>query len=504
MQFQIWGLFFRNRGKLLDEAIEAFEAAVKLRNGARGGPGEARGLKSLSNWAMAVLKKGRFDEAERGFRDVLERDPDNADARFGLGCALHGQNKPHEAIDEYRTALSLRPGWAEVHFNLGRAWQDLKDPRQAEAEYRKAMECKPRSVEAANNLGLVLRELERYQEAEKVLRDATEWDPGVARTWNNLGGAIADQDRYEEAIVAYQKALAIDPIYVDARWNESMALLTSGRLVEGWAGYEMRKKMAKVSHLEKFDQAEWKGEDLDGKRILLHAEQGFGDTIQFIRYAPMVAARGGHVIVQCPRVLHRLIAGRLGIRHLVGGGVCDARIRRAVLVAQFAGRVWHEPRSGARYDAVSNLADEIASQRWRERVAREPGQMKVGLVWAGNPEHGNDKNRSISLTQFAPLSALEGVTFVSLQKGPESKQANTPCRHVAGELGRRVNRFCRHGCPDRESGPGHFRGYGGRSPCGGDGKAGMGDAAEEGGLAMDAGEGETVHGTRQQDYSGLK
>jgi tetratricopeptide (TPR) repeat protein len=408
------GVVLQEQGKL-DEAIEWFDRA------AEGGAG-ARYFNNLGN---ALLQKERFVEAEQAFRKALEREGQNGDALFGLGSALHRQGKVAQAVERYRAALAVRPDWPEVHYNLGRAFQDLKDATRAEAEYRKTLELRTDAVDAAVNLASVLRETNRPVEAEQLLRPAARAAQRHAGVWNALGGALADQERLTEALDAFAKALAIDPENHEAKWNRGAALLTLGRLAEGWEGYEARRHVTKVSQLGELNRPQWRGEDLAGKTILLHAEQGFGDTIQFVRYVPLVRKRGARVIVLCPRALNRLLSGQLGIEQVVSGGDeippfdvhCPLPSLPGVFKTTVATIPGREPYL---------RADEGIREKWRRRLTGEPGKLKVGLVWSGNPEHSNDAYRSIALSKLAPLAERMDVSFVSLQKGPAADQAHSP------------------------------------------------------------------------------
>jgi len=292
--------------------------------------------------------------------------------------------------------------------------------------------CVKRVVEIADalaehlNVGIILQELDRWEESAAVLRQALRAKPDSAHAQNSLGNALLQLGQMDEAFDAYRRALALQPDFPEAIWNLSMVLLTTGRLKEGWPYYEARRTARTVARLQSFPQPEWTGEPLPGGTILLHAEQGYGDTLQFVRYAPMVHERSGaRVLLQCPRSLHRLLRGRLAIEHFLGGGdtlpTFDVHCPVLSLPGIFETSL----------DTIPNqvpylLPDPADVSAWRERLAREPGRLKVGFSWSGNPDHANDRNRSLPLAAFGSLARSGDVTFVSLQKGQGAAQAGAP------------------------------------------------------------------------------
>lgn len=399
------------------EAIDAFRRSLSLR------PDNARTWANLGN---VLLKQEKFPDAADAYRRALAIEPANADAHFSLGCALHRQKLPREAAAAYRAAIAARPDFADAYYNLGRAVHDQGAAEEAQALYRRATELRPGYLEAANNLGIVLQELGRWDESAAVLRDALRAHPESAHTHNSLGNALVALGRMDQGIDAYRRAVSLQPDFPEATWNLGIALLTTGQLRDAWPAYEARRVVQTVSHVPPFPQPQWTGEPLDGRTILLHAEQGFGDTLQFVRYAPMVRRQsGGRVILLCPRSLHRLIRGHLDIEHLVGGGdpvpTFDVQCPLPSLPGIFETSLETIPNTVPYL--FPNPGDVKA---WHDRLAREPGRLKVGLSWSGNPEHANDRNRSLPLAALAPLAFSPDVTFVSLQKGAGAAQAAAP------------------------------------------------------------------------------
>ncbi|MSP68063.1 MAG: tetratricopeptide repeat protein, partial [Alphaproteobacteria bacterium] len=211
--------------------------------------------------------------AVRCYRDALRLDPDHADACNNLGVALRAIGRIEAAVAAYRRALALNPNNAGAHSNLGNALRALGRFGEAEVEHRAALALKPDYVEATYNLGLVFR----------------------------------DQARYQDALVHIEAAIAARPDYVDAQWDRSLALLTLGRLEQGLPAYEWRWRLPE-SRRRELPAPLWNGAPLAGRTILLHAEQGLGDSLQFIRYVPLVVAKGGRVVLEIQPPLVRLMA----------------------------------------------------------------------------------------------------------------------------------------------------------------------------------------------------
>jgi tetratricopeptide (TPR) repeat protein len=332
-----------------------------------------------------LLSLGRADEAKHALQQALRLDPDNAEAHNTLGNALLRSGERNASVESYRRALAIRPQYAE----------------------------------ARNNLGSALRALGRLDEGETELRRAIELHPGYASALANLGLVLQEQARYGEALEACDKAISADPAHPAARGNRAMLLLLLGRLREGFAEYEWRWRMPGFAtpHRE-FPQPMWTGDALAGRTLFVHAEQGLGSAIQFVRYAGLAGAKGGRLLLECQRPLQRLFAHSLA---RPGGPVAEV-ITKGEVLPPFG---CHAPLMslphllGTTLDTIPGEApyltappDDIAA--WRGRLSGAP-RPRVGLVWAGNANHENDHNRSMPAQFLAPLVANRRATFFSLQ-----------------------------------------------------------------------------------------
>ncbi len=413
--------------------------------------------------ALGHHQAGRLREAETLYRDILVREPEHPDALHLLGVIAHqtGQHEQavaliefairvqprvpayynnlgealtalsrlDEAVAAYQQAANLAPDYAETHNNQGIALQMLRREGEAVAAFERAVRAKPDFTEAHYNLGNVLLDTGRPEEAVRAYRTALQLLPSYTQAYNNLGIALAAQLRIDDAIHAFDQALHLMPDFAEAHANKGMALLLSGKFAEGWSEHTWRFGCAEQqgrSAQGRFKQPQWDGDKFAGKTLLVHAEQGFGDTIQFVRYLPMVRAKGGHVLFACEADLHRLFADLAGVdallpdpRTLPADGAFDMHVPLLELPRLFGTKLESIPRQ-VPYLTVD--ADQVAA--WRPRITAD--RFNVGLCWAGRPAHPNDRNRSIALAAFAPLARVPGVTFYSLQKGAAAEQLRQP------------------------------------------------------------------------------
>jgi tetratricopeptide (TPR) repeat protein len=333
------------------------------------------------------------------------------------GSVLLSLGRAEEAAAMLRQALALAPDSAEASNVLGNAMLTLGDPASAIECYRRAITLRPQYAEAHNNLGSALRSIWRLEEAEAELARAIELRPNYASAFANLGLVLQERGRYGEAMGAYDRAIAADPAHPTARANRAMLLLLLGRLREGFAEYEWRWRMPGfATPAPAFPQPKWDGGDLAGRTLFVHAEQGLGSAIQFVRYVRIAAAKGGRVLLECRRPLHRLFessrGGADGIEVVMKGEPLPAFDRHAPLMSL-------PNLLGATLDTIPAEIPYLEARpadiaAWRERLAGVPTP-RIGLVWAGNPRHENDRNRSMPAARFAQLIERSRASFFSLQ-----------------------------------------------------------------------------------------
>jgi FkbM family methyltransferase len=376
-----------------------------IRSGKRG---------SVLEKAHALFQKGQLAEAASLYRRILAENPQDADALHLLGVLEHQRKNLSAAVELIDRAIRLRPTNAAFFCNRGNVLQDLKRLDEALASYDRALTIKPDLAEVLYNRGNVLQDLKRLDEALASYDRALALKPDYVSALHNRGHALQTLKRLDEALASYDRALALKPDYVSALHNRGMAQLLCGRYPEGWAGYEWRWQTKDFpSKPPKINARKWQGEDISGRSILVFAEQGLGDTIQFARFLPLLIERGAKVTFLCPaeliRLLRPLSAQIEFIPLLQVGKSFDFQCALMSLPLGL------DTDLGSIPNQVPYLKPEarIASS-WKQRIG-DTG-FKIGIAWQGRPGEKIDRGRSPPLSEFIPLTHLPGVRFISLQK----------------------------------------------------------------------------------------
>lgn len=381
---------------------------------------------ALNNLGNLLWDTGRLDEARGFMRRSVALKPDDAMMLANYGGLLGDLGAVDEAEEVLKRAVAAAPGQFGAHFRLGLMQQGRKRLDDAEAHYRQVLAESPGHVEALNNLGLVLMASpQRLAEAEACFQKLLAMAPHHQPTRVNLGAVLESMGRFEEAEQCLGHESLRDgedgALMPEAGYNLGLVNLRQGRLTEGWSGYEnrIRTKMFKGAFIDVPFPA-WKGEPLEGRRMLLVGEQGRGDQIQFIRYARLLRERGAEVDAFVLPDVADLLATTPGLGR-VHSGVAELA-RDAYDFSCFllsAPRVVGTELATIPAEVPYLKANAAAVAHWGHRIdAAAAGRFKVGLAWAGNPEHQNDRLRSMKLQQLAPLFALGGIAWFSLQKGP--------------------------------------------------------------------------------------
>ena len=390
----------------LEEAVASYRRALEIR------PDIAE---AQYNLGVALSDLGELEEAVASYRRLLEIKPDIAEVHYNLGVVLGDLGKHEEAVASFHRAVEIKPDYAEAHYNIGNVLSDSGKHEDAIASYHRALAIKPDYAEAHNNTGNALKNLDKREEAVASYRRALETNPDYADAHYNLGMVLKNLGKYEEAVGSYRRVLEITPDFADAHNNLAMTLLRIGDFDAGWEEFEWRWETAPYKNTKRnFAQPLWLGEEtLKGRTILLHSEQGFGDTIQFSRFAKMVSDRGARVILEVPRPLLGLMGTLDGVARLVekGNVLPDFDCHCPLLSLPLALKIDIHSIPAATPHFGSDAAH-IAS--WRKRLGART-KPRVGLVWSGRSDHLNDHNRTIALTDMLPLLA-EGVQWISLHK----------------------------------------------------------------------------------------
>lgn len=393
---------------------------------------------------LRAFREGRLTEAAGAFAKAAALAPEVAAPQLNRGVALKALGLLGDALDAFDSALEIDCNWAEAHYNRANALTALGRNNSAEAALRRAIGLKPTFAEAWNNLGLLMaaggrlieavaayrqalaggpekpeilnnlgnafQALDRLKEAEETLRRALELAPHDGRLHLNLGGILQDRGTLEAAGQSYAQAVSLNPEDVDARLRLAMLTLLAGDLEAGLEAYEWRwRDPGFIEGTHHRDAPRWTGEDIKGKRLLLWAEQGFGDAIQFARFAPLAAARGAEVSVECPKSLVRLFETLDGVAAVMEPG-------RDGEGYDFQAPLMSLPRTfGVTMETIPAAPYLFSAATARREDELPASGLNIGLVWAGGKTHENDRKRSLDPALLEPLTGLPGVNFFSLQ-----------------------------------------------------------------------------------------
>ena len=383
------------------------------------------------NRGKALQDVGDHAAAATSYARAIALRPDFADAYINQGTALQAVGRHQDARRTYDLAIAARPDHAELYYNRGNAFLDLARYPAAIEDYDRAIHLDPNHAKACCNRGIALQALDRHQQALASFNQAIALRPDFAEAYSNRGLALYELKRHDEALANYDGAISLQPDFVDPNWNKALLLLRLGRLEPGWRQFEWRKKLPHPIGYRQYKQPLWLGQpNIAGKTLFIYWEQGFGDTLQFCRYASLVQDTGAQVVLSVQDPLLRLIRLMDSRIEVVGGTdplpAFDYHCPLMSLPLALGTTLQTIP-SAPRY----LHADHDRHMYWRTRVSELPG-LKVGLAWAGSPREGHrqleliDRRRSIALATCAPLANVTGVSFVSLQKGPSAARTDAP------------------------------------------------------------------------------
>jgi tetratricopeptide (TPR) repeat protein len=426
-----------NRGLALQalgrhgEALASYDKALSVRRGF---------AEAHYNRGNALQELERHDEALASYDKALSIKPDYVEALSNRAPALRELKRHDEALASCDRALAIQPGFAEAWSNRALALEELRRYDEALASYDRALAIQPGFAEAWSNRALPLQQLNRLDEALASCDRALAIQPGFAEAHCNRGNALKALQRYGEALASYDKALAAAPALADARWSKGLCQLLTGDFERGWENYEWRWKSGVFPDAKRndFSKPPWLGgEDIAGKTVLLHAEQGFGDTIQFARYAKSVAGKGATVILQVQPALKTMLSDIAGAQQVLGQDEPLPEFDFHCPLLSLPLAMGTRPETIPADIPYLRVAD-AAAAKWKAKLPGH-GASRVGIAWSGHPAHRNDHNRSIALSRLLPLQC-PGASLVSLQKDvrPDDAKvlaANQQILHFASELG---------------------------------------------------------------------
>jgi tetratricopeptide (TPR) repeat protein len=416
---------YLNRGQALQglgrraDAVADFQYAIRLR------PDHAQAYRAQGH-ALQGLE--RLEEALNSFAHALEIDPDCAEAHADLGDVQQRLMRFEQALASYSCAIEIKPDYAHAYSSRGVALQELGHLGEALPSYMRAIELLPQYPQAYNNLGNALLGLKRTEEALDSYGRAIELKPAYAQAYCNRGNAFTELNRLEEALAEFDRALAIDPSLAEAYLGKAFATLLRGDYQQGLPLYEWRWERETTRKKKKiFTQTLWLGvENIQGKTIFLHAEQGLGDSIQFCRYAKLLKELGARVLLEIPKPLTVLLIGLEHVDVLIEKGdplpAFDYHCPLLSLPLAFKTEVYSIP------NAVPYLYSTAARRKvWSERLGLKT-KFRVGLAWSGSIINKNGNHRSLALRQLmAYLPA--NIEYVSLQ--PQVRESDQDVLEVS-------------------------------------------------------------------------
>lgn len=399
----------------LDEALRVFDKAIQLK------PDDAELWRRIGD---TLVQARRSSDALLCFRRAVELDPTDADAAYKIGHILHGAGELAEALIHLNRSVELRPDHASTLHMRALVLNGLKRDNDAIADCRRATEIDPRNADTLSNLGALLRAQGQLKEALSLYDRSLKIKPDAGKTIFNRANVLADLGRLDEAMSAYKRSAVLGPEYARSAWNLALLQMLTGDFKRGWKGREARWDVPNLMKgYPPLVGSRLPGiEGIAGKTILICADEGLGDAMQFVRYVPMLAARGAEVILVVQDALCPLFSRLEGVSQCLPGSSgahippFDFHCPLASLPLLFGTRLETIP------TATSYLppAAPDRKQVWEDRVRR--GRLRVGLAWSGNAEHLNDHNRSIPFRMITSLLDAN-ATFVSLQKEIRSTDA---------------------------------------------------------------------------------
>ncbi len=372
---------------------------------------------TCNNLAVAFHELERLEDAIVYYQRALAIKPDYADAHNNYANALRATGKMEDAIHHYRLAIAHRPHYPDAYNNLGLAYYGQEDFAQAAECYRQAIAQRPDFAQAHNHLGNALKELGDFTTAAHHYEQAIALKPDYAKAFNNWGNIFRDSGDLKTATEYYNRAIGIDANFAEAHWNQALTLLIGGDLGPGFAEYEWRwrVKLPTFQPMRSFTAPLWDGSPLNGKTIFLHAEQGMGDIIQFVRYVALVVERGGRVILECHPPLINLLKTIPGVQQIVSYGSSPPPFQvHAPLLSlpHILGTTLATVPAQVPYLQVADTGLRLPEAR----VMNHPNPLKIGIVWSGNPENPYNRSRACPLAALLSLTDMPGLQFYSLQK----------------------------------------------------------------------------------------
>ncbi len=405
------GVVLQAKGSF-DEALQYFQKSLQFN------PDCAETFKNIGTILQA---KGDYDEAIINYKKALEINPELPDIYKNLAYLFRDKGMLNEAIIFFKKALEYYPDLSDIHNNLGLALNDTGKIDEAIECLRNAIRLNPENAELYNNMGVILREKGLFDEATGCFTQAIILNNRFLEAYNNIAVSLREKGHIEESIYFLKKALDINPDFASAHWNLALIFLLTGNYPQGWEEYKWFWKLKGTNDFH-FSQPQWDGSKIEGKTLLVYAEQGYGDTIQFIRYIPLITETGAEVILLCQEELKELFLNLRNLKQVITFGEklphFDFYCSILMLPAIFQTTLENIPVNIPYIFTEQSLINE-----WHERLDNN-SKLKIGLVWSSGHRNSTLRFRSGNLNSFSMLTSIEGAEFYSLQKGISNEEAN--------------------------------------------------------------------------------
>jgi tetratricopeptide (TPR) repeat protein len=412
---------------------------------AKAAPGNAApaDVDSLLEKAFELHRAGKIAQAAAGYKNILKIAPNNVDAVHLMGLALRAYGRDQDAEIMFRRTVVLNPKFADAYYNLGNACFAQGKFRKSIDAYEKAAALQPENAVIQFNLGNAYRDLGDPDEAAAAFRRAIALKDDYIDAWHNLANVLKDGGFLKQAIECYRATLKLDPKLAEANYNLAILLLLASDMPRGFDLYEWRHQIPGLAAPNRdFGKPQWLGKPIKGRTILIHAEQGFGDTIQFSRYLPLVAERGAKVVVECQPSLAGLVRRIPGVSVVVETGKPLPDFDLHCPIPSLP-RAFRTTRDDIPAKPVYLEANPLAVKEWRTRLNKDGAMFRIGLVWSGNPQHGGgDAQRALAVRELMILPQLPQIRYYSLQRGQAERElVETGLGNVVPNLAPQIDDF---------------------------------------------------------------
>jgi len=403
---QLFGLCKLGQNKL-DEAHQYFKEAKKIRSDSP---------EIYNNLGNIFERRQKYGKAIKQYKKAIQLKSDFFEAYFNLANSLRKIKKYRLALNSFKIALNINPNIPKVYLNIGLILEEQKKLAEAIDIFQQLIDKFPGFMEGYNKLGITYKKTDQFDKAKAIFKKGIDKDKNYVRFYGNLANVLQSEGKYPEALSYYSKAIQVEPFYHEAIFSRSLLYLLLGKFEQGWQDYEHRWQIHGVKK-RKFKVPEWHGQNLEDKSLLLWGEQGLGDSIQFIRYVPKIKGRVDRLIIECQPSLRSLFKSISGIDQIMAGTKNTSMKYDYHIPILSLPRIFNTREETIPQKIPYLSPDQRARKKIKQRLAIDKKLFNIGIVWSGNPQHGNDHRRTCELFRFKTLKTIKKTQLFSLQKG---------------------------------------------------------------------------------------